>query len=163
MEYIRSLGGNRPEEGCFLCRYAASPENDRQNHVIWRGRCCLTTFNSFPYNSGHLLVAPLAHVADLDLLEDLGLDELIRQVRDAKRLLTAVLGPQGFNVGMNFGKCAGAGLPGHLRVHIAPRWEGDTNFMPVLGDTRVIPESIAAIRDRMREAAVGLGLPAVRG
>jgi ATP adenylyltransferase len=162
MEYIRSLGPGRPDEGCFLCRYAASPDSDGANHVIWRGTCCLTTFNSFPYNSGHLLVAPLAHAGDLDGMDDGTLDELIRQVRDAKRLLAAVLAPQGFNVGMNFGKCAGAGLPGHLHVHIVPRWEGDTNFMPVVGDTRVIPESIAAICGRMREVAAGLGLPAVR-
>jgi len=163
MEYIRSLGGERPDDGCFLCRYAASPEADGENHVIWRGARCLTTFNSFPYSSGHLLVAPLGHVSDLDLMDDPALDELIRQVRDAKRLLTAVLEPQGFNVGMNFGKCAGAGLPGHLHVHIVPRWEGDTNFMPVVGDTRVIPESLTAIHARMREAAGGLGLPGVRG
>ena len=95
-------------------------------------------------------------------MDDAGLGELIRQVRDAKRLLTAVLGPQGFNVGMNFGHCAGAGLPGHLHVHIVPRWEGDTNFMPVVGDTRVIPESIAVIHHRMREVAIESGLPAVR-
>jgi ATP adenylyltransferase len=161
MEYIRSLGVDRPDEGCFLCRYAASPGCDGENNVIWRGERCMTTFNSFPYNSGHLLVAPLAHVADLDAMDGASLDELIRQIRDGKRLLTAVLGPHGFNVGMNFGRCAGAGLPGHLHAHIVPRWEGDTNFMPVLGDTRVIPESITAIRNRMCEVAVGLGLPAI--
>lgn len=163
MEYIRSLGGEETDAGCFLCRYAANPACDGENHVIWRGRCCFTTFNSFPYNSGHLMVAPLAHVADLEAMDDPALDELIRQIRDARRLLVAVLSPQGFNVGMNFGKCAGAGLPGHLHAHIVPRWEGDTNFMPVLGDVRVIPESIRAIHERMREVAAGLGLPAVRG
>lgn len=162
MEYIRSLGGDKADEGCFLCRYVASPESDGPHRVVWRSGRCLTVFNGFPYNSGHLLVAPLAHVADLEAMEDEALDELIRQVRDAKRLLTAVLSPQGFNIGMNFGKCAGAGLPGHLHVHIVPRWEGDTNFMPVVGDTRVIPESIKAIHDRMREVAPGLGLPTVR-
>ncbi|HPD29255.1 MAG TPA: HIT domain-containing protein [Phycisphaerae bacterium] len=163
MEYIRSLGGDRPDNGCFLCRYAATPQADGENHVIWRGSCCLTAFNSFPYNSGHLLVAPLGHVADLDLMDDVSLSELMCQIRDAKRLLTAVLAPQGFNIGMNFGKCAGAGLPGHLHVHIVPRWEGDTNFMPVVGDTRVIPESLAAIHDRMKAAAADLGLPGIRG
>jgi ATP adenylyltransferase len=163
MEYIRSLGADQTGEGCFLCGYAADPEADAAHHVIWRGRSCLTTFNSFPYSTGHLLVAPLSHVPDLDGLDEPSLTELICQTRDAQKLLAAVLLPQGFNVGMNFGRCAGAGLPGHLHVHIVPRWEGDTNFMTVVGDTRVIPESIGAIRDRMRELAPGLGLPAVRG
>ena len=162
MEYIRSLADD-DEGGCFLCKYAANPDLDRQNHVIWRGTTCLTTFNRFPYSNGHLLVAPLGHQADLDDLEGDVLDELIRQVRDAKRLLADTTSAHGFNVGMNFGRCAGAGLPGHLHVHIVPRWDGDTNFMSVVGDTRVISQSIEALLEQMREATVRLGLPPVRG
>lgn len=162
LEYIRELGGAE-DGGCFLCRYAEHPEQDRENQVIWRGPTCLTVFNRFPYNNGHLLIAPQAHQAELDDLEESGLTELIRTIRDAKRLLKATLGAHGFNVGMNFGRCAGAGLPGHLHVHIVPRWDGDTNFMPVVGDTRVISQSIEALYEQMRETAKALGLPSLRG
>lgn len=163
MEYIRSLNEGQDEDGCFLCRYVQAPDLDGDNHVIWRGDTCLTLFNLFPYSNGHLLTAPLDHLATLDELDDATLDELIRQVRDARRLLAETIGPQGFNIGMNFGRCAGAGLPGHLHVHTVPRWEGDTNFMAVVGDARVISQGIEALREQMREAAARLGLPAIRG
>ena len=162
MEYIHSLS-EEGEGGCFLCRYVGTPDRDADNHVVWRQDACLTVFNRFPYCNGHLLTAPRAHVAELDDLDDATLNELIRQVRDARRLLAAATGAQGFNVGMNFGRCAGAGLPGHLHVHVVPRWEGDTNFMAVVGDTRVISQSIEELHAKMREAAPALGLPAVRG
>jgi ATP adenylyltransferase len=165
MEYIHTLEEKgtiaRPE--CFLCAYAAAPAGDGANRVIWRTDSTLTVFNKFPYSNGHLLVAPTAHLGDLSDLSDEGLAELFRTVRDAKRLLARTAKAQGFNVGMNFGRCAGAGLPDHLHVHIVPRWEGDTNFMPVLGDTRVIPQSMDAQIALMRQAAGELGLPEIRG
>ena len=163
MEYIRSLADENAEDGCFLCQYAANSDSDSENHVIWRGPTCLTTFNRFPYSNGHLLVAPLGHLAELDDLEDAVLDELIRQVRDARRLLAATVCAHGFNIGMNFGRCAGAGLPDHLHVHVVPRWDGDTNFMAVAGDTRVISQAIEAIYEQMRETSTQLGLPPIRG
>lgn len=162
MEYIRSLAGAHDEKGCFLCTHAAEPARDDAHHVLWRGERCLTTFNAFPYSSGHLLVAPLAHKAALDELDDAELLELMRQVRDAQKLLKHTTSAQGFNVGMNFGRCAGAGLPGHLHVHIVPRWEGDTNFMTVLGNARVISQSIAALQEQMVAAVASLGLPPLR-
>lgn len=161
MEYIRELAGK--DDGCFLCRYAGAPEQDARNRVIWRGPTCLTTFNQFPYNNGHLLIAPLAHKANLEELDDNCLSELIRTVRDAQRLLKATISPHGFNVGLNFGRCAGAGLPAHLHVHVVPRWDGDTNFMAVVGNSRVISQSIEALLALMRTAANDLGLPPVRG
>ncbi len=163
MQYINSLQDEAESKGCFLCRYAQNPGDDARNHVIWRGEHCFTLFNAYPYSNGHLLVAPYAHQGMLDRLDEATLLELMRQVRDAQRLLQETTSPQGYNVGMNFGRCAGAGLPDHLHAHIVPRWEGDTNFMPVLGDTRVIPQSIEALLTRMREAAPRLGLPPVRG
>jgi len=163
MDYIRSLNEEADGGGCFLCRYAQTPDRDGDNLVVWRGDTCLTVFNRFPYSNGHLLTAPLAHRAELDDLNDATLDELIRQVRDARRLLAETTGAQGFNIGMNFGRCAGAGLPGHLHVHTVPRWEGDTNFMAVVGDARVISQSIDALREEMRNVAAKLGLPPVRG
>jgi ATP adenylyltransferase len=163
MEYIHSLHDEKQPKGCFLCWYSQHPEEDGRNHVIWRGPTCMTLFNRFPYSNGHLLIAPYAHVGLLDGLDEAALTELIGQVRDAQRLLQETTCAQGFNVGMNFGRCAGAGLPDHLHVHIVPRWEGDTNFMPVLGDTRIIPQSIEALYVKMRDAAGRLGLPEVRG
>jgi len=162
MEYIRTLGQEFDASGCFLCHHAEHPEADAANGVVWRGPTCLTVFNKFPYTGGHLLVAPLRHQADLDDLDDATLNELVRQVRDAKRLLQEATAAHGFNIGMNFGRCAGAGLPGHLHVHVVPRWDGDTNFMPVLGDTRVISQSLEALGELLRAAAARLGLPAVR-
>jgi ATP adenylyltransferase len=161
LEYIRSLAGE-DNGGCFLCRYAQAPENDRDNLVIWRTDHCLTLFNRFPYANGHLLIAPVGHKAELTDLDDPTLDQLIRMTRDAQRLLRAVTNCHGFNVGMNFGKCAGAGLPGHLHVHIVPRWEGDINFMSVLSDTKVIPQSIEAMREAMSQEVGALGLPVLR-
>jgi ATP adenylyltransferase len=162
MAYIRSLS-DKDQGGCFLCRYAASPDEDPTNHVIWRGASCLTTFNTFPYSSGHLLVTPQAHLADIDDLDDGTLHELMTQVKNAKRLLKEATKAQGFNIGMNFGRCAGAGLPGHLHVHVVPRWEGDSNFMSVVGDVRVVSQSIEALHEEMRRIAPGLGLPEIRG
>lgn len=163
MEYIHSLHDGAEPPGCFLCRYAASPADDSKNLVIWRGRHGFTLFNRFPYSNGHLLIAPYAHEGQLDGLDESALGELMAQVRDAQRLLRETAGAHGFNVGMNFGRCAGAGLPDHLHLHIVPRWEGDTNFMAVLGDTRVIPQSLEAQMGLMRAAAARLGLPEVRG
>lgn len=162
MEYIHSLNVDR-EGGCFLCRYAANPDQDQTNRVIWRTAHTLTVFNAFPYNNGHLLIAPLGHHADLEELDDETLTELMRQTRDAQRLLRKTISPQGFNVGLNFGRCAGAGLPGHLHLHIVPRWEGDTNFMAVMGNARVISQSLEALCEQMHTAAAELGLPPVRG
>ncbi len=162
MVYIRSLS-DQDQGGCFLCRYAACPEQDATNHVIWRGPSCLTTFNTFPYSSGHLLVTPQTHLADIDDLDERTLHELMGQVKDAKRLLKEVVKAQGFNIGMNFGRCAGAGLPGHLHVHVVPRWEGDNNFMAVVGDVRVVSQSIDDLRAEMKRTAAELGLPEIRG
>ncbi len=162
MEYIHSLHDDAGPGGCFLCQYVASPEADAANHVIWRGAHCMTLFNRFPYSNGHLLVAPLEHCCELGQLSEPALLEMMCQLRDAQRLLRDAACAQGFNIGFNFGRCAGAGLPDHLHAHIVPRWEGDTNFMPVLGDCRVIPQSIDALREKMRHVALKLGLPEVR-
>lgn len=157
MEYIDSLG-DRDGEGCFLCRNGRAPEDDEKNHVVWRSPAVLVVLNRFPYTSGHLLVAPTAHVAQLADLPDEVLFEIMRWIRDAQRVLDAALQPQGFNIGMNVGRCAGAGLPDHLHWHIVPRWEGDTNFMPLLGDVRVIPEALERTHRKLRETARRLGV-----
>lgn len=163
MEYIHTLEDGVIEGDCFLCYYSQKPEEDSRNHIVWRNERCMTLFNRFPYSNGHLLIAPHVHVAELHELDDETLCEMMRQIRDAQRLLKVTSHAHGFNVGINFGRCAGAGLPSHLHAHIVPRWEGDTNFMPILGNVRVIPESIEALYEKMRQAASGLGLPPVGG
>jgi len=160
-DYVKSLKRD-DEPACFLCDYAAQPQDDGANWVIWRSDRCLTLFNRFPYANGHLLVAPVSHCAVLEELDEATLAELIGDLRDAQKLVRAATNCHGLNIGMNFGRCAGAGLPGHLHIHIVPRWEGDVNFMPVLADVRVIPQSIESLRQRMIELAPTLGLPAVR-
>lgn len=157
MEYIESL--SQKDGGCFLCAYRDAPDRDAANHVLWRTDDTLVIVNRFPYTNGHLLIAPAAHKGDLPDLDDAELLNLWRHTRDAKRLLETAVGAQGFNIGINFGRCAGAGLPDHLHVHLVPRWNGDTNFMAVLGDVRVIPDGLDRSFQRLRQTATELGLP----
>ena len=145
MEYIRSLSTECEEDGCFLCRYWEVPEKDAENHVVWRTRSAFVVMNRFPYTNGHLLVAHAHHKGDFGQLGDDELVELTRLIRDSVELLRRTVKAQGFNVGYNVGRCAGAGLPDHLHAHIVPRWGGDTNFMAVVGDTRVVPDSLDAL------------------
>lgn len=158
MEYIASLNPTGSDE-CFLCRAHSEANRDAENLVLWRGAHTLTLLNRFPYSSGHVLIAPAQHHAQPEELSEGALLELMQRVRDVKRVLETALHAQGFNIGMNLGHCAGAGLPGHLHMHVVPRWSGDTNFMAVLVDVKVIPESLAAVQQRFQEVARTLGLP----
>jgi ATP adenylyltransferase len=160
MEYLKSLG--QPSEGgdCFLCGYAAAPELDEQNHVLWRSPHTLVLLNRFPYTNGHLLIAPVLHRGGLQELPVEVLCELTLRIRDALTVLRRVVEAQGFNVGMNLGRCAGAGLPDHVHWHIVPRWAGDTNFVAVVGGVRIIPQELQETARAFRQAARELGLPA---
>ena len=141
-----------PRGGCFLCDgLAAGPGHDRENLVVWRGPDSVVFLNRFPYNNGHLLVCPLVHKGTLEELSEAELVGPIRTVRRMVSALDRLMSPQGYNVGLNLGRSAGAGLPGHLHWHVVPRWDGDTNFMPVLGNAKVIVESLDAFRDRLAE------------
>ncbi|MEX0703321.1 MAG: HIT domain-containing protein [Planctomycetales bacterium] len=146
LPYIVSAKRPKAEDGCFLCRYR-DEQDDASNLVVLRGERSLAVLNRFPYNNGHLLIAPTAHKAGLDELDDAELLGCMRQVTQLVSALQKVLGPDGFNVGLNLGRAAGAGLPGHLHWHVVPRWSGDTNFMPVLADVNVIPQSLAALHE----------------
>jgi len=157
MEYIDSLSGD--DEGCFLCRDGADAEHDRANLVLWRGRRSLAVLNRFPYTGGHTLVAPYEHLAGLDQLDGDTMLEMMRMVRDLQKALTEAVRAQGFNIGINIGRCAGAGLPGHLHLHVVPRWNGDTNFISVLGGARVIPVTLEKLLDELARASRDLGLP----
>ena len=150
MDYIRQLGAldttaESPGSGCFLCQSAdAKPgTSEAQARLVLlndkRGQMLL---NRYPYTNGHLLVAPRKHRGELSDLDDTSRAGLMELTDLAVRLLRAALNPQGINIGMNLGRCAGAGLPGHVHMHIVPRWSGDTNFMMVIGQVRVIPEAL---------------------
>lgn len=158
MQYIRSLSEENREAGCFLCRYWSSSAHDAEHHVLWRGRHCMVVMNRFPYTNGHLMIAPAAHVGDMEALQDEPLCELMCQIRSAVGLLRKVICAQGFNIGFNLGLCAGAGVPDHIHAHVVPRWNGDTNYMAVLGQTRVIPDSLDALYAELRKEAEVRGL-----
>lgn len=151
-QYIREASGSdagAADPGCFLCRGSEGPpERDRDNLVVWRREHSVVVLNRFPYNNGHLLVAPRIHQGTLGDLSGADLLEPVETMRRAIAVLDRMLRPQGYNVGLNQGKSAGAGLPGHLHWHVVPRWDGDTNFMPVLGRTKVIVESLDEFYDR---------------
>jgi len=147
IEYILST---KPElkEGLFA-RIAQSSD-DVENLVVVRERTCFALLNRYPYNGGHLMVVPYKEVADLNGLTDEELADLWKLVRRCSNALSAVMKPDGFNVGINLGKVAGAGIAEHLHVHIVPRWNGDTNFMPVLANTSVVPDALKAIAEKLR-------------
>ncbi len=149
-QYIRDASeSSGVDPVCFLCRGQQAPaEEDRANLVAWRRAHSIVVLNRFPYNNGHLLVAPRVHRATLGELSGLDLVEPVETMQRSIAILDRMLHPQGYNIGLNQGKSAGAGLPGHLHWHIVPRWDGDTNFMPVLGQTKVIVESLYAFYDR---------------
>jgi len=138
------------KDGCFLCAAWAS-DDDTGNLVLERRQHCFSIFNRFPYNNGHLLVAPKAHKGELAGLEEEELIDLVRLTRDTQQLLARAMAPHGFNIGINLGTCAGAGVPGHLHVHIVPRWNGDTNFMPVTAATKIIVQSLEALYQTLRD------------
>ncbi|MFO7899364.1 MAG: HIT domain-containing protein [Planctomycetota bacterium] len=130
------------EETCFLCDAARDPGHDHEHLVIRRGELAFAILNRYPYNNGHAMVAPYAHKADLPELGEAEQAELFAMVLDVQAALRARLSPHGFNIGINIGTAAGAGIPGHVHVHILPRWNGDTNFVTTCSDVKVISQSL---------------------
>ncbi|RMF33521.1 MAG: HIT domain-containing protein [Chlorobiota bacterium] len=152
-QYIESLSHDGLSADCFLCAAAqAPPEQDADNLVVHRGALCFVIMNRYPYNSGHLLVAPYRHVGDLAELAEHEAHALIETVQEAIRVLRRTHAPHGFNVGTNLGRTAGAGLPDHIHIHIVPRWNGDTNFMPILAEVKVISEFLSHEQRKLAEA-----------
>ena len=146
LDYVSTAPRPDSAGGCFLCQ-ALAENKDRENLIAWRTPQSVVVLNRYPYNNGHLLVAPLAHKAELPNLAEAELLDLQLVVCKLQTALAAILKPDGFNIGLNSGRVAGAGLPGHLHWHIVPRWNGDTNFMPVLAETKVISQSLDALFD----------------
>jgi len=151
LEYVTK---DKPE-GCVFCEKPLSGD-DRAAYIIHRGTHAYVILNAFPYNNGHVMVAPYAHLASLEELPAVTLHEMMDLAQLCSRALTQACSPDGLNVGFNLGSAAGAGIKDHLHLHLVPRWSGDTNFMPVIADVRVIPQSLDRSYQSLTEAFVSL-------
>jgi len=140
-----------PRKDCIFCSLPQEGR-DREHRIVYQGQRMFAILNTFPYNSGHLMVVPRRHVADLGVLEDAEILEFIHLTTAAMEAIREAYGSEGFNVGANFGRAAGAGITDHLHLHVVPRWVGDTNFMPVLGEVKVLPEDLSVTHDRIAAA-----------
>jgi ATP adenylyltransferase len=146
--YVSTAG---PVGGCIFCEKAASSD-DRANLVLLRAERNFLLLNLYPYTNGHLMIAPYRHVATLEDAEPATLDEMMRLTARVERAMREVYKPGGFNIGMNLGECAGAGVPGHIHMHVLPRWFGDASFVTTVGETRVLPEALETTYDRLKSA-----------
>ena len=148
MQYI----GGEPRPGCLFCRVLEDPGDPDAELVVWRPRGAIVMLNKFPYNPGHAMVAPAKHTSTFEDLDDTQLLDLAHAQNRVLTVLRRVMSPEGFNVGANLGKTAGAGIPDHAHIHIVPRWNGDTNFMPVIDDVKVVNESLAQTAEKLKRA-----------
>lgn len=139
------------DKGCFLCKSFASRQ-DRNNHVVKRGKMCAIVLNRYPYTGGHVMVCPYRHVSQFEDLTPQETAEMMVLTREAIRALRDTIKPHGFNIGINIGEAAGAGLKDHIHLHIVPRWNGDTNFITVMADVRVVPQSLLELWDILHKA-----------
>jgi ATP adenylyltransferase len=149
-QYISSFSKEEIEDQCVLCdAYRSGDEGE--SLVVYRGKEAFILMNRFPYNSGHLMVIPARHTADFQSLTNTELSEMMLLLAASERALRELSQPQGFNIGMNVGRASGAGIDAHLHWHIVPRWNGDTNFMPILADVKIVSEAMTEQSKRLRE------------
>lgn len=148
--YVTRIG--KKETGCVFCRIFKEKKEDKKNYVICRSEYSYAVLNIYPYNNGHIMIVPNRHIDDTAKLLKKERDDLFDLFEEMKLLLKKVVGAQGFNIGINLGKEAGAGFPGHVHVHIVPRWRGDVNFMPVTANTKVISQSLNEVRKQLTDA-----------
>jgi ATP adenylyltransferase len=161
MAYINQPG-SPADEGCFLCAKARQHDEDAANFVLARGKRCFVIMNLYPYNNGHLMIAPYQHLPTIEHLKAPVLTEMMVLAQRCLAALRAAMHPDGFNMGINQGRVAGAGLEDHVHYHIVPRWNGDTNFMPVLGETKVMPDFLENTYRQVHAALLPLMEPAQR-
>ncbi len=145
-----------PAPGCIFCVQPAA-NNDDEYHILYRGERCFMMLNKYPYNNGHLMIAPFEHVGSISLLDAATLAELMAQAQLALKAIRYAMSPDGFNMGINEGKVAGAGFADHMHYHIVPRWNGDTNFMPVIADIKVMPEHLDNVYKQLKDALEHVG------
>jgi ATP adenylyltransferase len=151
LSYVVKEPASKRDDGCFIC-LGLGETDDRKNQIVLRTDRSVTLLNKYPYNNGHLLVAPRRHLGRLDELTNEELLEVNEIVRLMVVKLENLIQPEGFNIGVNLGRAAGAGLPGHVHWHVVPRWNGDTNFMPIVSEVKVIVQSLEALYDLLVEA-----------
>ncbi|HXQ69336.1 MAG TPA: HIT domain-containing protein [Pyrinomonadaceae bacterium] len=147
-KYIAS-GVDAQAEGCVFCRIAAEPDSDASNFVLHRGEHAFALLNLYPYITGHLMIVPYLHTSEFDTVAKEITDEMMDLAKRAQTALRKVYSPSGFNLGMNLGTAAGAGIADHIHIHVLPRWSGDTNFMTTVGESRVIPEALEVTYSRL--------------
>ena len=145
-----AAGVDAQKDVCVFCAIAADPEHDEENFVLHRAQHCFVLLNLFPYISGHLMIVPYLHTSELDSTAKEITDEMMDETKRAQAALREVYKPAGFNIGMNLGLAAGAGIADHLHIHLLPRWVGDTNFMTTVGETRVLPEDLSTAYSKLR-------------
>lgn len=151
-QYIDSFKDKTPKTGCFLCDCVNLNVNDEDNLLVYKGKLIFTILNLYPYNNGHLMIVPNSHKADflsLSVEENL---ETMNQLKLSIKALDEVMKPEGYNIGVNLGKAAGAGVADHIHFHIVPRWNGDTNFMPVLGEVKIISQDLLITKKNLLAA-----------
>ena len=151
-QYIDSIKEKHSSKGCFLCEALSHDVNELNNFLIHKGRLTFTIMNLYPYNNGHLMVVPNRHLNDLSLLTTEENNEIMLNLQKAQRALSEVMNPEGFNIGANIGKVSGAGVEEHIHFHIVPRWNGDTNFMPVLGEVKIISQDLIHTKEKLLSA-----------
>jgi len=148
-EYITSSGPQKSPADCIFCAAHQNPADDKRNLIVHRASHNFVILNRYPYISGHLMIAPYAHVGELRAASKESTDEMMDLVKRCEQALRETYHPEGFNVGMNLGRVAGAGVADHIHMHILPRWGGDTNFMSTVGDTRVLPEDLMMTYEKL--------------
>ena len=138
-------------DGCIFCNALATADNGHKTLILHRGAHCFVILNLYPYNNGHLMIVPLEHIESIETMSIESVTEMMTLSQHCIGVLRKAYSPHAFNIGINIGAAAGAGVPGHIHLHIVPRWSGDTNFMPVISNTRIIPEMIDETYKRLRE------------
>lgn len=149
LEYITNTSPGQPQNSCIFCAAQKNPAHDAQSLIVHRGLHNFVILNKYPYTSGHLMIAPNSHLGHLSAAPKEVTDEMMDLLKRSQKALIDVYNPEGFNVGMNLGKVAGAGVADHLHMHILPRWGGDTNFMSTVGETRVLPEDLSVTYQKL--------------
>ena len=143
------IANHSTDAACIFCTKPAE-NKDRENLIVFRGQWNFVILNAFPYTNGHVMIAPYEHVASLESADTATVEEMMRLTRDAERHIRSAYKPDGLNLGMNLGEAAGAGIAGHIHMHVLPRWRGDANFLSVIGETRVLPESLDSTYEKLK-------------
>ncbi len=155
-QYIDSIKDNKKDKKCVFCAMSENVAESNDNLIVDVGRLTFTILNLYPYNNGHLMVVPFRHTSDFSSLTIEESSEIFQKLQIAEKALKIIAAPEGFNIGANLGKVSGAGIDEHIHFHIVPRWNGDTNFMPVLGNVKVISQDLLVTKNKLKEAYFNL-------